>query len=351
MATTRTAPATPAHDDTANDTAAIPATDTARTGTPATDLTTSTATNTATGPNGTGGAAGRVWDALTACPDATVSAIASAAGMSVAATRRALTVLEAGGHAIRTPGGRDGGKHTPDTWNATTTTITPATDSATESTDAATPDAPATPDAAPDAAPDGDAAATDGGAGGTGMDAGAVAEAGRALAGLREVIGTAVAALEAGDGAAALSAAEELYGGSATGRRLVRVAAKPRRTANGRTGAQPGELRAKVTAHLAAHPGAEFTPHEIARVIGHSAGAISNALDRLVGLGEAAMTSERPRRFTTATGTTTATSPAPDTASTGSTIAAPATDADAATPEAGVSTDGIATDGTATSAA
>jgi hypothetical protein len=58
-------------------------------------------------------------------------------------------------------------------------------------------------------------------------------------------------------------------------------------------------MRAKVAAHLDAHPGAEFTPHEVAKVIGHSAGAVSNALDRLAEAGEAELVCERPRRFTT----------------------------------------------------
>ncbi|MFV2214149.1 MarR family transcriptional regulator [Actinomadura sp. LOL_016] len=58
-------------------------------------------------------------------------------------------------------------------------------------------------------------------------------------------------------------------------------------------------MRAKVAGHLAAHPGAEFTPHEVAKVIGHSAGAVSNALDRLAEAGEAVLVCDRPRRFTT----------------------------------------------------
>jgi hypothetical protein len=58
-------------------------------------------------------------------------------------------------------------------------------------------------------------------------------------------------------------------------------------------------MRAKVAAHLTAHPDASFTPHEVAKVIGHSAGAVSNALDRLAEAGEAELVCERPRRFTT----------------------------------------------------
>ena len=52
-----------------------------------------------------------------------------------------------------------------------------------------------------------------------------------------------------------------------------------------------------MLAHLDAHPGGEFTPHEIHKVIGHSSGAIANALDTLVKLGEAELATEKPRRF------------------------------------------------------
>jgi Fic family protein len=60
---------------------------------------------------------------------------------------------------------------------------------------------------------------------------------------------------------------------------------------------RPGGLRDKVLAHLVAHPGSEFTPHEIHKVLGHSSGAIANALDTLVKLGEAEVATDKPRRF------------------------------------------------------
>ena len=52
-----------------------------------------------------------------------------------------------------------------------------------------------------------------------------------------------------------------------------------------------------MLAHLDAHPGGEFTPHEIHKVLGHSSGAIANALDTLVKLGDAEVATEKPRRF------------------------------------------------------
>ena len=52
-----------------------------------------------------------------------------------------------------------------------------------------------------------------------------------------------------------------------------------------------------MLAHLDAHPGGEFTPHEIHKVLSHSSGAIANALDTLVNLGEAELATDKPRRF------------------------------------------------------
>ncbi|GAA1835774.1 MarR family transcriptional regulator [Actinomadura chokoriensis] len=277
------------------------------------------------------GAAGDVWDALTGNPGATVTALAEASGVSRATVTRTLTALERDGRAARTRGGRDGGKRQPDTWHpvtATTADDTPATDHMPDASapdaptgDAdATTDAPTADDTAPGqdtptgtdtatTAPTGDADATDptdaGEAGdtGAGMDAAAVAEARDALTALQDAVGAALAALDAGDGAGALSAAEGAYSGSGLVRRLVRAAANGRpRTASGAPRSAPGEMRAKVAGHLTGHRGAAFTPHEIAKVIGHSAGAVSNALDRLTEAGEAELVCERPRRFTATTG-------------------------------------------------
>lgn len=62
---------------------------------------------------------------------------------------------------------------------------------------------------------------------------------------------------------------------------------------------RPGQLRDRVPDHLASHPGTSLTPYEIARVLGNSAGAVANALDRLVELGHAELASEHPRRYIT----------------------------------------------------
>ncbi|GLZ15890.1 hypothetical protein Acsp04_61250 [Actinomadura sp. NBRC 104425] len=261
------------------------------------------------------GAAGAVWDALTANPGATVATIAMAAQVSRATVARVLTAMEGDGRAVRTHGGWDNGKRRPDTWNAVAPDApesdahaddtTPATEPADDvaATDTASQEAPQDEpgiSGAPNTT-DGtdDGATTDGD--GSGMDAAAVAEARDALTALGAAISDALSALDRGDGAAALTAIHTVYGGSGKARRLVRAAVNGRpRTASGRPRSRQGEMRAKVAAHLAAHPGAEFTPHELGKVLGHSAGAVSNALDRLVEAGEAALVCERPRRFTAA---------------------------------------------------
>jgi MoxR-like ATPase len=80
----------------------------------------------------------------------------------------------------------------------------------------------------------------------------------------------------------------------------------PRRTATGRLG--QGELRRQVAAHLAAHPGDEFSAGQIARTLTASSGAVGNALNTLVRDGHAEQAATSPRRYrataTTADATT-----------------------------------------------
>ena len=104
--------------------------------------------------------------------------------------------------------------------------------------------------------------------------------------------------LDGGDTAAALAAAETLCATAASSRRLLKAAVSGRKPRGGDSpAARPGQLRDLVAAHLAAHPDADFSPHAIGRVLGRSSGAVANALDRLTALGQAQLTSERPRRY------------------------------------------------------
>ncbi|MEV0621724.1 hypothetical protein AB0I81_50945 [Nonomuraea sp. NPDC050404] len=76
-------------------------------------------------------------------------------------------------------------------------------------------------------------------------------------------------------------------------------------------GVRPGALRDRVHAHLLEYPDKDFTPYEIGKVLDASSGAVANALDRLVNLGHAVLTCERPRRFALAPAVTPTQAPAP----------------------------------------
>lgn len=285
---------------------------------------TATGTDTRPAPNRIGGT---VWSALIDHPGTSAATLATAAGVGKATARRALNDLEKAGYAARTPGGRANGKRAADTWRAVhadTTTETETTDAAPDATAAGTPgSAPATdetpatvtPARPADAAPDTTGATTPGedtdttdtsdeaaAPGDDGdeatMDEAALAEARTAVSALATRIETASAALTAEDRAAALEAADAIFSDSAKVRRLIKTATTPRRSRSGKPHAHPGELRAKVAAHLTSHPGLQLTPHEVGKAIGHSAGAVANALDKLTETGQAVLTCERPRRFT-----------------------------------------------------
>ncbi|MHB8438533.1 MAG: MarR family transcriptional regulator [Acidimicrobiales bacterium] len=58
-----------------------------------------------------------------------------------------------------------------------------------------------------------------------------------------------------------------------------------------------GDLAQLVLGVLAAHPGEPFGPAGVAKRLGRSAGAVANALDRLVAAGEVALVSATPRRY------------------------------------------------------
>lgn len=70
------------------------------------------------------------------------------------------------------------------------------------------------------------------------------------------------------------------------------------RRESGRLGA--GELRRLVLAFLADRPGQALSPTVIAKALGRSAGAVSNALTVLAGQGAVVQTQVKPRRYTLA---------------------------------------------------
>lgn len=59
-----------------------------------------------------------------------------------------------------------------------------------------------------------------------------------------------------------------------------------------------GELRGMVEDYLNEHPGEQFSPNAIGKALNRSAGAVNNALEKLVLDGYAEQAQERPKRFT-----------------------------------------------------
>jgi hypothetical protein len=292
--------------------------------------------------------AAAVHAALAASPGSTVTVIADAAGTGKPAARAALLDMEKAGTATRVKGTKPG---IPDTW----TLAEPAPDGAGPE---AAPEAGQAGQPGNDPAGSPDGAAEDDTADGTGRDgaaetgdpapeAGGDAEAGtpaapgpetaesgatdasaaddhedaapdeqddedppadaddepdpalvtdlierldqiRAAADAAELVLTA-----SGDLKTVLAGLEEIYEQAAQARRALKAAIGGRKA----PAARPGALRDKVLAHLDEHPGKEFTPHEIHKVLAHSSGAIANALDTLVKHGEAEVATEKPRRF------------------------------------------------------
>ncbi|MFB4302230.1 hypothetical protein [Actinomadura sp. NTSP31] len=318
-------------------------TNTTATGTTATAGTATIAPADGTADGRPDGAAGAVWDALSAAPEgATVSVLAEASGTSRATVTKALTAFAEAGRAVRAPGEGTGRGRTPDVW-------APVAQTATAGTGDATPAAPAD-DAATDTttAPEANT--------GTGVISpdtlatamqvladeadrrAATAESLRkaqeeeaerrarvdaelrkaqqredarvVLADLLSTVTTTLAAIAADDDEQVARGMDEVarYAGSV--RRTTRATTSARTGTGTRTPRAAGDrgapspLRPLVAGHLNAFPDLEFTPGEIAKVLDRSSGAVANALDTLVGRGEAVLTCERPRRFRAANPTT-----------------------------------------------
>ena len=145
-----------------------------------------------------------------------------------------------------------------------------------------------------DAPHDEDAPADAGGEAGDAPDPALVTDLTEHLDQIRAAADAAELVLTAsGDLKTVLAGLDEIAEQAAQARRALKAAIGGRKA----PAVRPGGLRDKVLAHLVAHPDGEFTPHEIHKVLGHSSGAIANALETLVKLGEAEVATEKPRRF------------------------------------------------------
>ena len=136
-----------------------------------------------------------------------------------------------------------------------------------------------------------------------GPDPAVTAEAAGNVLAIAQAADEAGKALAAGDLDAALAALDAAREQAACGRRVIKAAASGRRA----PATRPGALRDLVEEHLRKFPDAAFTPHQVGKVLTRSAGAVANALDKLVGLGIAQMVTDKPRSYRLAPA-----APAPD---------------------------------------
>lgn len=75
------------------------------------------------------------------------------------------------------------------------------------------------------------------------------------------------------------------------------VALRPAGDRGGEGRLARGQLRSLVADRLAGEPDREFTPSRLGGLLGRSAGAVGNALARMVENGQAVQTSVSPRRY------------------------------------------------------
>lgn len=89
-------------------------------------------------------------------------------------------------------------------------------------------------------------------------------------------------------------------GGRDGGRKLPdrwRLATDVALTREGKPRLRRGQLAELVTEYLSARPDDQYSPTSVAKAVGHSAGAIYNALERLVAGGTVRRISDKPCRY------------------------------------------------------
>lgn len=272
-----------------------------------------------TGLTGLTGAAASVYTELVNLTDdegATAAELALAAGLGRSTTGKALVTLEDNGLAVRTRGGHDGPRRTPDRWRAAPTPKTsrsdgPGTPEPTNGEPEPSPADTPEPDTshthsqsstvgetAPDNAQTSDSTETSGTAAASAAD---VPQDPPPQDEKHTVEDAADGADMHGDSAGNSPEPEGAPAPQARPEQLTAAPAKMAVPAGEKKRLAPGGLRQMVIDHLSAHPGEVFTATKISRVIEKSSGAIANALDKLVKQGIAEQASDRPRTYRLAT--------------------------------------------------
>ncbi|WDZ90560.1 winged helix-turn-helix domain-containing protein [Nocardiopsis sp. HUAS JQ3] len=238
----------------------------------------------------------------------TVTELAERAGVGKSTLGKHLPVLEKDGQAVRTPGGREGRRRLPDTWQtATSTTSDTATEEGTSAqADEHIEEEPDTTSvsAEPDTVPDIAAEAPE-----VDLSTSATQEVSSQVtpeqASVDEATATEDQSPTAMDAAALPSAPRPNPAVRSTARataaRVGVTAGEGLNPVSGSTRLAPGELKLMVKAILDADPGEEFTATEISHLLqGRSIGAIQNNLARLATEKRAVQTCDRPRRYRSA---------------------------------------------------
>ena len=232
----------------------------------------------------------KLWEALHAAPNSTAADLSAAAKIGKSTAQKILVKWAADGSVTRTAGIAEGGRRAADLWAITevdttqtdpTVVDTPAADDAdTTDTTQVEPVAPDVPDADDATVTEEDPVeqtetAADDAQDPVEPEAADLVDAEPVVAEVSE---------PAADGAATDGDKPTEDGADATGAKKARLA--------------PGGLRGMVEDYLRDHPGEQFGPTAIANALGgKSSGAVSNALDKLVEVGVAAKTQDKPRRF------------------------------------------------------
>ncbi|MCY9785167.1 MarR family transcriptional regulator [Nocardiopsis sp. EMB25] len=243
---------------------------------------------------------------LTALAEATepvtVTELAEVAGVGRSTLGKHLPALEKDGLAVRTPGGRDGRRRLPDTWQATSTEGDTTNDDGGEEPEVDSADTvPAESAPAPDTASEPVTPTPQA------REEESVPQTRTGEAPVEETPNEEVATMtsQTPDVPAQPAPTQNTPATSPTPR-----AASPRahvtttpdvNPVSGSTRLAPGELKLMVRAILDSSPGEEFTATMISHLLqGRSIGAIQNNLARLAKDGYAVQTCDRPRRYRSA---------------------------------------------------
>ncbi|MCC3654051.1 hypothetical protein LIX60_21815 [Streptomyces sp. S07_1.15] len=260
------------------------------------------------------GAPAAVYTALVGHPQgATVTELALSADVGRSTTGKALTLLEKHGLAVRTPGGHEGARRTPDRWHPAPEREAAPGEDTNDAPVEAQPEPSSAPAPQPGALPEESNGPDAASAANTPSAPESSASNASTVFPVSSQQGAPQPDAEASDGednhvenprdedGDSPKQKESQPPHETTGERPTPPGMATPYAANGKKRLAPGGLRQMVIDHLTAHPGEAFTATKISRQIEKSSGAIANALVTLAAQGVAEQVSEKPRTYRLAT--------------------------------------------------